>query len=284
MVDILKFWRDCLAWAFWRFERREAMLTLMSPLIITIVTWLFAIVGIGGLIKGFSDPLWFIAISPFFIMVIFIAPYQHWKKQRERADKLECRAKPVLEILDIAEANIGHTGAEWSLEIRNNGTQPAKECHGNLEDIEFESPQGGGSLKRWRKNHDLQWSGEVENASSFTIAGGQKAMLILVSRDSASSDNNVTLAYRGTEQFRLQYKLPQNDPILLLINITSEGRNPQYAICLLDMKAIASDIYRGYSCQSPVTLLYHGEQRRSLGEFQKSLNSSPTLDMGGSQT
>ena len=192
--------------------------------------------------------------------------------------RFEGKMKPRLEILGILETNVGQTGAGWSLEIRNNGTQTAKECHGNLEDIEFETPHGTLSLARWPRGRDLQWSGEVENTSHYDIAGGQHAMLSLVSRDSAASDNNITLVYRGTEQFRLNHKLSPNDPILLLINITSEGRIPLYAICLLDMEVIASNIYRGLSGQSPVTLLYHGEHWLSLSEFQKGLNSSPTLD------
>ena len=246
-----------------------------------IILLIIAAIGVIGYIVNFTSEHWLISILSWLGFVIFVvAPTRIGLKYLRQSERM----KPCLEILDIAEANIGYTGAEWSLEIRNNGTESAEDCHGTLEDIEFESLQEGVSLKRWRKNHDLQWSGEVENASSFTIAGGQKAMLILVSRDSASSDNNVTLAYRGTEQFRLQYKLSQYDPILLLINVTSEGREPLFVICLLNMKAIDSNVYRGYSGQPPVTLLYCGEQRRSLSEFQKGLNSSLNLDKEGSQT
>ena len=105
---------------------------------------------------------------------------------------------------------------------------------------------------------DLGWSGQLENASDYTIAGGQHAMLNLVNRDSAAPDRTITLAYRSTVQFRIEHKLSQNDPILLLISIISEGRVPLYAIC-------------------------HGEQRRSLREFNKEPNSPLTADMGGSQ-
>lgn len=197
--------------------------------------------------------------------------------------KFEKKMKPCLEILRITEQNVGQTGAGWSLEIRNDGIEPAKGCHGNLEDIEFETSQGGLSLARMPRARDLGWSGQLENASDYTIAGGQHAMLNLVNRDSAAPDKTITLAYRSTVQFRIEHKLPQNDPILLLISIISEGRVPLYAICLLDIKAIASNIYRAYSGRSPVTLLYHGEQRRSLREFNKEPNSSLTADMGGSQ-
>ena len=148
-----------------------------------------------------------------------------------------------------------------------------------MEDIEFETPQGGLSLARWPRSRDLQWSGEVENDSHYDIAGGQKAMLNLVYREYAETHQAITLAYRGTRQFRLDHNLAPNDPILLLINITSEGKVPQYAICLLNMKAIASNIHQGLSGQYPVNLLYHGEQRRSLSEFQGSANPPPTPDM-----
>lgn len=246
-----------------------------------IILLIIAAIGVTGYIVDFTSTHWLISILSWLGFVIFVvAPTRIGLKYLKQAERM----KPCLEILGVAETNLGQTGAEWSLEIRNNGTQQAEKCQGKLEDIEFETLQGGFSLERWPKNHDLQWSGQIEDASNCAIAGGQRAMLNLVYRDSAAPNKTITLAYRGTEQFRLDNKLPQNDPILLLINITSEGRNPQYAICLLDMKAIASDIYRGYSCQSPVILLYHGEQRRSLGEFQKGLNPSPTLDMGGSQT
>lgn len=237
---------------------------------------IIAVIGVVGYIVNFTSEHWLISVLSWLGFVIFVvAPTRIGLKYLRQTERM----KPCLEILDITETNIGYTGAEWSLEIRNNGTEPARDCHGNLEDIEFESPPEGLSLKSWRKNHDLQWSGEVENASSFTIAGGQKAMLILVSRDSDSANNNVTLAYRGTEQFRLQYKLSQTDPILLLINITSEGKVPQYAICRLSMKDIASNMHRAYSKQLPVTLLYCGEQVRRLGEFQKGLKPLLTSDM-----
>lgn len=214
-----------------------------------------------------------------FILLLFL-----WNLMRAPVYiKFEKKMKPCLEILRITEQNVGQTGAGWSLEIRNNGIEPAKGCHGNLEDIEFETPQGGLSLARMPRARDLGWSGQLENASDYTIAGGQHAMLNLVNRDSAAPDKTITLAYRSTVQFRIEHKLPQNDPILLLINIISEGRVPLYAICLLDMKAIASNIYRAYSGRSPVTLLYHGEQRRSLREFNKEPNSPLTADMGGSQ-
>lgn len=258
----------------------------MIPIVITIINYIFAVFGVVGIVKTFLENnfFWLFSALPLFFMIVFVAPYKLWKEQKGRGDILEKQARPCLEILDIAEQNMSWTGASWSVEIRNNGIQPARGCHGNLEDIEFETPQGELSLKRWPRGRDLQWSGQVENASDYIIAGGQHAMLNLVYRDSAASDKTITLAYRGTEQFRLDHKLPQNDPILFLINITSEERVPQYAICLLDMKAIASDGYRAFSGRSPVMLLWHGEQRRSLSEFQKGLNSPPTLDKEDSQT
>jgi len=96
MADWGKFWLCCLRWAFWRWEKGgEAVLTNAVPLVLSLFSWLFALLGLAGISKAVHDtnPLWLSALAPVTAMTLFVAPYRLWKKE---ADEVLAYETPVL--------------------------------------------------------------------------------------------------------------------------------------------------------------------------------------------
>jgi hypothetical protein len=174
--------------------------------------------------------------------------------------------QPTLVIEGPVETNMGQMGRGWGIRVRNRTLDFAEGCHGRLEDIELETPIAQWSMSRWPKDRDLHWSGQVEGASDYEIAGGQTATLNVVSSDRSKV---IKLAYRGTEEFRLEHKLSANLPLLILVNISNRGSIPQYAICRVDPEALASFLIQGISGREPFSLLWHGTERPKLIDYQK---------------
>lgn len=215
--------------------------------------------------------LWASGLAAIFLGVVWLMVRWIWFVQ----------GRPRLQIIEAVEANMGRWGRGWSLLVQNSSPESAEECHGRLEDIVFESPPQGISLSMWPKHRDLHWSGQLENTYDYKIPGGQTATLNVVYRGYINSKNTVTLAYRGTEDFRYDNRISYTAPVLLLVNITCRGAAPIFAICRIDVASLQNKILESIADRPPFQLLYHGTKRRNIREFQKRTDQSCAPDSRG---
>ena len=161
----------------WRFYLSWLKEAFFSPLPkVRLIGFFLAIIG-GGIPYLFPDlespvrsGVW-AASAGVFVAAIMIglvtAPYTMCRELFLRVKLLEERMAPRLNIIGVQESNMGYWGSGWALEVRNRGTEPAKGCHGRLEDIDFETPLENLSLNRWPKLRDLHWSGQLENSYDY---------------------------------------------------------------------------------------------------------------------
>ena len=237
-----KFWIRCLQWATRPWDRGTTFLGNILSLL-----------GIVGLLAS---------IAPFIVLVLFIAPYKLHQRQQNRADELQERIKPQLKIIKEVEIYKITGERRWGIEVHNIGVEKATECHGRLEDIEFESPIKGMSFQRWPKNIDLHWLDQPEGSYYYDLPGEQAATLQVIYSTRLTLGNWIRFAYLGGEESRTESSLSLPHPILLRISITSKDKSPTYAICRIDVQAANNLVLEGLSRRRPFTILWHGSKLR----------------------
>ena len=179
--------------------------------------------------------------------------------------KFEKQINPRLKIKRFVKQRtaMGSLGSEWGLEITNIGIDPAEECHGRLEKITRESSPN--TLSGQPVNRDFHWAGQGEGLHEFKIPGKQSALLGIVYYCSDGL-GETTLAYRGSQEFRLDHTLSVIDePILLLVSIASKGTLPQYVVCRIDIPALVRDLV--FEAEPSCTIKWMGMERRDLSDF-----------------
>lgn len=128
-----------------------------------------------GVIAGFV--IVFILI---FLCNLFRAPYRQRNEARIFCQELQLEKEPVLEIVEVKEANYLQMGQTHGLVITNKGTDRADDCRGQLIEIEFANLEGGLSLYRYPVNQPLAWGeqeGDWETKKPFTISGKDSKVL-----------------------------------------------------------------------------------------------------------
>lgn len=243
-------------------------------LIVAIIATMFSLAGLTSIYKAIQESnwLWLIGLLPLVLLVVFVAPYQLWKGQRERADQLEIGMKPSLKIVGSVKQKVGQFEQGYAIEIANLGKEDAKKCHGRLLELIFETPKDHISLSETPRNRDLHWSGQVENADYYDIPGGQLATLNVVYSSIIKGNKLVCLAYRSKEEeFRIDHALPKEfGSILALIRVSYEGHDAINLVCRIDPMMIANIGYEAYSPDKPFELKWYGTEMRDLSEYLKS--------------
>ncbi len=115
----------------------------------------------------------------------------------------------------------------WSIVIRNTGTSIAEKCNAQLLELEYET-RTNYSLDSWPTNEYLAWSNDN---SEIDVRSSDKLQVYI-------DDNVYFFAYANGKQFREENGIPNIlDNILILIDISSYGKLPIYAVLRLNMKA-----------------------------------------------
>lgn len=175
--------------------------------------------------------------------------------------------KPYLRVEQGKEESTGTISRGWGLIVWADAESDALGIHAKLEAMTSEYVIESVPLDGWPTDRDLHWAGQIDDFDT-KIPAGQSARLNVFYYDRTTK--KVKLSYhRATEEFREQNSLLINLPLLILINIASEGRQPTFVVCRLDPKSASNLIYQGYANEAPFTLLWHGPERRQLSEFQQ---------------
>ena len=208
-----------------------------------------------------------------FLWNLHSSPYDQRDEARAQVHVLENKMQPVLELVNEKEEAGKFPGDRgWGLVIRNRGVDKAVSCSARIEAIEFELTGTGQTLERWPIDRPLQWAGQ--EGEDYDIPGGQAAHLDIAYIGAFGSwgpevNRRATLAYRGDEAFRVTHALPESvGPILLLINLVSEGQLPLYILCKLDVQVMKGMITGGLTERQPFKCLYFGSDRPTLSDFQ----------------
>lgn len=175
--------------------------------------------------------------------------------------------EPCLEIHGPQEVNMGAQGRGWSLSVVNRCSETLDGCTAILEEILFESPNEHFTLDRWPKSRELHWAGQPEEAVGHRILIGQTGALNIVNCD---NKNEITLAYRGSKQFRSDNHIGFDFPFLVLVSMVCIGGTPLYAVCRVDPVTLKSNIHRGLTGKEPFQIIWQGTERPSLMDFQTS--------------
>lgn len=225
-----KFWANNFKWAYWRWESREAIITLSAPAIISIVTWLLTIFGFVGFIQVIrGNILWWLALVPFVVMVFLVAPYYRWKEQKDKVELLEERAKPLLKVKGVVQTNIRGAKRSWGLRIVNQGTNRADNAKGEIIYLEFTVPSGSLSMRRWPVYQPLHWAQAPIGTPSIDIPGSREAILEVI----ITELDNMWIAYSLSEDFRENHKITIDDNFTVGIALTSQDALPTYIVVFI---------------------------------------------------
>ena len=215
------FWLSCLHWAFWRWERGDAVVTPIFPILTSSFSWVLTLAGTVGF---FRDASWLIYV-PFgllLLIVILVAPYGLWREQQVRADEAERKLKPHIIVKPII--------LSWNkacIRITNLGNETIKNCVGYLKVVYHETDTGKLKENRQIKPVYLQWSPRH---------GGQnrKKELTFI----READLNVVTIYKSAlrEGGRYKFKLALFDSYLYEESFL-EGNPPH----ILDIEIVAEN-------------------------------------------
>ena len=217
----------------------------------------------------------------FLWLVLVVTPAKMWKVKRERVIELEASMKPCLQVQDIVERDEGISGRVWALRVYNTGVHPAERCHGRLEGLEFETPEQDRTLARVLKADDLRWAGQG-TGENYEVPGKSPADLDIIYCDGKAPYGRVSLVYRNPGQ--LDIPLPTTGTVLILVNITSAGRNPAYTLCRAELSLVTSLLAEGLADKPAVSIVYQGPQRPDTLKYQRQATSPSIPDKEGSQT
>jgi hypothetical protein len=228
--------------------------------------------GVFGTIAAFATLMVVVALK--FFWNLHRAPYHQRDEARERTATLEKAMRPVLELIgDKEEVGKYPLDRGWDLVIHNMGVDKALGCSARIEAIDFKFTDVGQMLKRWPTDRQLHWAGQ--EGETYDIPGGQTAHLNIayfgnISFPGQQINRRATLAYRGDETFRATHALPEgSSPMLVLINLVSDGQRPLYILCELDVAVMKDMILAGLSPErAPLKSLYFGPDRPALSDYR----------------
>lgn len=242
----------------------------------------------GGAANMMQDLVWQIPaamIGVFAVSRILQAPYRAYKELQEEKRRLRegvpltleqvnewSQRTPSLRVEQGEEESTGPVVRGWGLTVWNDEGQEVRGVHANLEAVDTVYPANV-SLDWLPTNCDLHWARQGEEVG-FTIPGGQSARLNVFYQDQATK--HLKLSYhRTTEDFRERHNLFFDFPVLILINITGEGRTPVFAVCRIEPKSAKDQIYEGLSKKPSFALLGSRIDRPSLRDFQSNEETAP---------
>ena len=275
MYRWLRFWGSCLRWAFWRWQREGFWFTSAVSLLAVLLGFL----GIGGVVTAVwtSNATLFTLMAPIGVLTVGIAPYFRWNDQKKRADDLEERAKPQLDITGNPKEEhyvdpTGSFGSAWGIRVRNTGRNKAQGCRAQLSEIEFSTRFESQSLGRWPER-PLDWPGYGETA---TIPGRDSRMLhvLRVHPDSTPLQKTITIAYADMPlKERKPLSLHPDRPVLMRLSLTTVGSQPIYVILRIDTEVIADLTLRAYSKDRvPVSIMDVSTGERPLSDYQSKVS------------
>jgi hypothetical protein len=153
------------------------------------------------------------------------------------------------------------------LTIKNEGTQEAEGCRGQLEDIiNIETNE----RQIFPINRNLQWSrySAMEPTEVLPIAGRGFAVLdVALVTDmrlkGSPSRRQFQIVFAGGPDAREAQEIPVGGTYLALISVTSKDKEPIYALCYLDT--------RGEARNFRMEIKYIGIQRPNLDDYRLSI-------------
>lgn len=82
-MAFFRFWWDCVIWAFWRWERGDAVTTPLMPIIVNVVSWV-GLLGLAGNLtpSEVGSIIGKISLGLLLLIVFLVAPYGRWKEQK----------------------------------------------------------------------------------------------------------------------------------------------------------------------------------------------------------
>ena len=182
MAEYFKFYWRCFKWAYWRWERMEAMTT-------TALSYVFALVC--AVITGITQNLWFLfMLSPFLVMGLFVAPYKLWKADHDELERMKEKRLLVSLVPNYEPGD----GSHWlRLRVDNLSALPIPNCFGKLDSYTMlikgkratEIP-GGAKLNDGLPpdRHSFPWGSTNTPDSLKTIEGnGHEYLYIAVVQD-----------------------------------------------------------------------------------------------------
>ena len=219
-----------------------------------------------GIATGIVLGVWFA------LLVFVVTPMRMWIGHSNGLAKLENSLIPKLQILGVKEEVTDNFGRGWGIVVRNAGTSAASGCSARIEELAFETPKDRQSLGLLATDRPLHWAGQ--ESESYEIPGGQTAHLNVVysqrvkDTSTSSQEKFVTLAYRGDSEFQPIKSLSGEEPILALINISSDSTLPQYVVCKIVPSLMTDLILQGVTGDSPFSIEWKGDRRKPLQECQ----------------
>jgi len=157
-----------------------------------------------------------------------LGSYWFYKKTENDKNALIKRAKPKLTVERTTVSNY-KSGYNWKIEIKNNGTDSADDCRGQLIILADEKPDKNWSLDRWPINEYFSWGNDRESVS---IPGSGRLELEVANNDGIGG--HVHLAYAKGEEFREQHNIAIfRGAVILVLSITSKNALPIFAVCML---------------------------------------------------
>jgi len=183
----------------------------------------------------------------------------------QKGDDVRLVPSAPFRIEEGKEESTGTVKRGWGLIVWNDGKEEAQGVHANLEHIEFCDMES--TLRAyWATNRDLHWAVREKNGL-INIPSGQSARLQVIFYNETS--RQVEFSYHGmSELFRFKNALSSPEPILILLNITSRGEIPTFAVCRIHPDSARSLIKHDLSGNPPLELLWSGTKRPQLSDFQ----------------
>lgn len=158
-------------------------------MILSIASWLFLLLGVGGIsqIITTGNLAWIISLMPLVIMVILVAPYKLWKEQRDKVDQFEEKLQPKLAVFiepnpvpgGIVPAEIEQS-IFWRLGVTNISMSPIPKCYSEIVNCYRISENGSRSIPEatWpRQGHGLPWGRGSGGTYEISLASEQTAYL-----------------------------------------------------------------------------------------------------------
>ena len=207
----LYFWWQCLRYAFFRWERGGALMSLSLPPILTLICW-SSLIGIGaGWYSETIESLRFVPIILIAVITFLIAPYKLWSEQKGRAEKAELKLKPCISIEPIVLQSPWHDHVAY-IRVKNQGEESIHNCFGYLESVETDMKKTPPMLPVY-----LKWS---------TRHGGQ--------------DNKETLTFSTEADLAIAHLKPYSNQLCIQLNTFNPDLEYQYefdySLCILDIK------------------------------------------------
>lgn len=185
--------------------------------------------------------LWAIPAVVFIATVIVeftLSSYWFYKKTETDKNILIKKARPKLTVERPTDSSYASFGRCWKLRIKNEGTNDAQGCRGQLITLALKTIDPRFSLDGFPVNEYLNWGNDKE----FAIIGGTQSLeLEIISRDGGSQP--FCLAYAKGEDFRRKHPIyTLLDGIIMVIAISSNDTLPIYAVLVFRPDSAFGDL------------------------------------------